>query len=269
MTRLAALAALLCLAQAGCAPKKDHPPPAANPCDGSSCVEPGPGGGGGAEGGVDAGGGDASADAPAGVSVSGSVVLLTGDDFATAAPFGESATVAFEAPGGLWVQGNYNGSSFALDGVVEGPGVWSIVTPKSSSGALPTLQPADTTKPPLELAVVPTTTIDTIYAFLSVPAQREPGAAHVVLRFLNAKTGFPVTGVTVSHQGEPVAYDTGGSWSDTAPGSGVAGYAVVANVASAKGPNKQSFKFTAPTASAGVYILVQPDSVTLADVLVD
>lgn len=267
MTRSIALAGLLSLAAAGCSPKDDRPANANIDCDAGKCFDPGPGGGGGAEGGVDAGpleGGDA----PAGVSVSGSVVLLTGDDFLTSVPYGELATVRLDGASGIPVEGAYNGATFTVDGAAEGQGIWATVTPKASS-VLPTLQPADTTAPPLELYVVPASTIDTIYAFLSIPAQREPGAAHVVLRFLNAQTGVPVTGVTVSHKGEPVAYDTGGSWSDTAPGTGVGGYAVVANVTSAKVANKQIFQINAPSASSGIDILVQPDSVTLADVLVD
>ena len=267
MARFVALAALLCLGSSACSPKDDRPANAHITCDSGKCIDPGPGGGGGAEGGVEAGA-EASGDAPTGVSVSGSVVLLTGDDFLTAVPYAEQASVRMEGAAGLPVEGAYNGATFSLDGVAEGQGIWATVTPKAAA-VLPTLQPADTTASPLELALVPASTIDTIYSFLSVPVQREAGAAHVVLRFLNAKTGVPVTGVTVSHKGEAVAYDTGGSWSDTAPGTGVGGYAVVVNVTSAKAPNKQSFQFNAPSASAGVYLLVQPDSVTLADVLVD
>jgi hypothetical protein len=269
MTRFAALAAVLSLTWTACSPKDDHPANAPAKCDSGKCIDPGVVGGGGKDGGggeasVEGGGGDA----PTGVTVSGSVVLLTGDDFYTATPFGDPASVRIEGASGLPVEGPYDGLTFSLDGVAAGQGIWATVTPKGIA-ALPTLQPTDTTATPLELAVVPGTTIDAIYAFLTVPVQREPGAAHVVLRFLNSKTGVPVTGVKVTHKTDVVAYDTGGSWSDTAVGTGVGGYAVVVNVTSAKVPNKQNFQFDAPTASAGVYVLVQPDSVTLADVLVD
>lgn len=271
MTRYAALASVLLLGGLSCSSKDSHPANAKLNCDGGKCIDPGPSGGGGKDGGTEGGGGDdAGADAPTGVSVSGTVVQLTGDDFATSIPFGEQATVTLEGAAGINVTGDYTGSTFSVSGVAEGQGIWATVAPKSTSSAvLPTIQPTDTTSPPLELSVVPASTIDTIYTFISVPVQREPGMAHVVLRFLNAKSLFPVTGVTVTHKGEPVAYDTGGSWSDTAPGTGVNGYAVVANVTSAKVANKQIFQFSAPTASAGVYVLVAPDSVTIADVLVD
>ncbi|MBK7582325.1 MAG: hypothetical protein IPI67_19230 [Myxococcales bacterium] len=269
MTRFAALLVLIPLVTA-CSKNADHPESVSVQCDGGKCVGPGPGGGGGAkgDGGLEAGSNDATVDAPTGVDVTGSVVLLTGDDFLTAVPFAEQASVGFEGADGAPVEGSYSGASFVVAGVAEGQGVWATVTPNNLA-TLPTLQPTDTTQPPLELAVVPATTIDTIYGFLSVPEQRVKGAAHVVLRFVDAKTGVPVTGVTVTHKGEIVTYDTGGSWSDTAPGTGVGGYAVVVNVTSAKLPNKQNFQFNAGTSSGGVYVLLQPDSVTLADVLVN
>jgi hypothetical protein len=267
MARFVALAVLLALSAVGCQKERDRPASANLECDGSKCIGPGPGGGGGGKDGGAEGGIDSATDAPS-VTVSGSVVLLTGDDFYTGAPFGETATVAFEGADGLPVQGNYDGSTFSVPGAAIGSSVWATVAP-TSKAALPTIQPADTTASPLELAVVPGTTIDTIYTFLSTPVVRELGAAHVVIRFLNAKTGVPVTGVTVTHQNLSVAYDTGGSWSDTAPGTGVAGYAVVVNVPTAGSPSQKSFKFTAATAAGGVYLLTAPDSVTLADVLVD
>lgn len=262
---------LLVSAGSACSPKNDRPETASQACDSGGCAKPGPGGGGGGtsgDGGLDAAS-DASGDAAAGVTVTGSIVELTGDDFFNAVPFTAAATVSLEGAAGLAVEGTYNGSVFTVEGAKDGPGVWATVTPSKVGVVLPTLQPVDTSASPLELAVVPATTLDTIYAFLSIPVQREVGAAHVVVRFLNAKTGVPVTGVTVAHGTDVVAYDTGGSWSDTAPGTGVAGYAVVVNVSTGKTPNQQSFKFKAPTASAGVSLWVQPDSVTLADVLVN
>ena len=264
------LVGILSLVVAGlaCSPKNDRPDNANLACDSGNCVKPGPGGGGGGSAGDAGVGSDVEIDALGGVSVTGSIVELTGDDFYNAIPFTGQATVGFEGAAGLPVEGAYSGSSFIVHGAAAGPGVWATVTPKPT-GILPTIQPADTSAASLELVVVPATTIDTIYAFLSVPEQREIGAAHVVVRFLNAKTGVPIMGVTVSHGADIVSYDTGGSWSDTAPGSGAGGYAVIVNVSTAKTPNQQTFKFNAPTASAGISLLVQPDSVTLADVLVD
>lgn len=262
---------VLALLGLGCSAKRDRPDTIAQDCDGGSCIKPGNGGGGGGtsgDGGLDAAS-DAPGDAPAGVTVTGTVVELTGDDFFNAVPYSASATIEIDGATGIPVAGTYNGSTFKLDGVKDGPGVWATVTPSKVGAILPTLQPVDTSASPVELALVPAATLDTIYAFLSIPVQREVGAAHVVVRFLDAKTGVPVTGVTVTHGTDVVAYDTGGSWSDTAPGTGVAGYAVVVNVSTGKTPNQQSFKFKAATASAAVSLWVQPDSVTLADVLVN
>ncbi|MFO0569318.1 MAG: hypothetical protein U0263_26910 [Polyangiaceae bacterium] len=265
MVRRILLSSLFVLAAVGCEQKEDHPGAAVITCEGGKCVSPGPGGGGGGKDGGGDAGSDASVDAPEGVTVTGSVVELTSDDFSTAQPYAASATIQLEGANGIPVEGPYTGTTFSVSNVAFGQGVWATVTPQASI-ILPTIQPTDTTVSPVELAVVPAATIDLIYNLLSVPTERTPKAAHVVIRFVDGKTGVPVSGVSVTHKTDVVAYDTGGSWSDTASGTGVEGTAVIANVASVAVPNKQSFDYVAPGASGGVFLLVAQDSVTIATV---
>jgi hypothetical protein len=268
MSRLTALCLLIPVAWSAavaCASKHDRPANAQLNCEAGNCTPPPSGGG---VGGKDGGTSDAPVDAPGGVVVAGSVKLITSDDFATAVPFPDPAKVEMEGATGLTVEGTYDGTAFSVSGVLSSPVVWATVTP-SVATAMPTIQPAATdTGGDIELHVVQPSVIDTVYSLLTIPVTREVGAAHVVIRFLDATSGNPVTDIAVSHAGEVVAYDDGGSWSDVATGTGAAGYAVVVNVAPGAGPSKQKFVFTSGTLSGGVDLLVEPDAVTLADVLV-
>lgn len=273
MARLRSFGLALLLAAAcpvlavGCGQEeRAHPANANLNCDGGACVTPPPVGGGGSSG-SDGGGSDATADGPGTTSVAGTVVELTGDDFVASIPFTTPSTVSFEGPTGVPVDGSYDGSTFSVTGALVGAAVWAKVTP-STAAAMPTVQVADTESgQSLALAVIPGTTLDLVYALLSVPQTREAGRAHVVLRFIDS-TGAPVSGVSVAHGTDVVAYDSGGGWSDLALGSGPLGLAVVANVVTGSSSTKQLFQVTAASGTAGVELSLDPDSVTLADVVV-
>jgi hypothetical protein len=143
------------------------------------------------------------------------------------------------------------------------------VTPTAIGAYLPLLQPLDSEQSAdLSLYIVPASTIDLIYGLLSVPVVREVGRAHVVLRFLDAQSGDPIEGVTVSHIGETVAYDTGGSWSDVQLGTGSLGYAVLVNAPAQSNLSKQKVSFDTGSVSGSVDIAMQSDVVTLADVAI-
>jgi len=259
------VSAILALA---CGQDPDHPANIAVNCADGGCGGPPPKGGGGTKDGSTTDTGTEGGDADVGVSQGGTIVELTGDDFVTSIPFATAATVRFEGASGLPVEGPYDGSAFAVDGVKYGVSVWATVTP-STAVALPTVQPTDTTGGQgIELAVVPGTTIDLIYSLLSIPQQREAGAAHVVLRFVDATSGAAVAGVSVSHGTNVVAYTAGGTWSDIVQVTDAFGYAVVVNVATGSGPTKQTFQFSSATDSGGLELQVEPNSVTIADVLV-
>ena len=118
------------------------------------------------------------------------------------------------------------------------------------------------------LYLIPASTIDLIYGLLSFPVAREVGRAHVVLRFVDATTGDPIEGVTVSHVGETVSYDTGGSWSDVQTGTGSLGYAVLVNAPAQSNRTKQKVSFDTGTVSGSLDIAMQSDAITLADIAI-
>jgi hypothetical protein len=264
------IAFLACALALGCS---DHKNPKSDlACGETGCLK-GPPIGGGGESGSDAGLGDGSIgdatfDAAEGVTATGSVTQFQADDFASTIPFGDPATIRFEGASGVPVEGSYNGSTFNVSGALPSAATWATVIPATTNTALPTIEPVNTaSKLPLELHVIPPSTIDLIYNFLSIPEARDPGHAHVVLHFVDKTTLDPVIGVTVTHAGEAVAYDSAGNWSDVEPGTGEAGYAVVVNVATTTVPAKQIFKYSSAVASGGVEILVAADSVTIAQVV--
>ncbi len=167
-----------------------------------------------------------------GTTLTGDVLALTSEDFESGAPYGDAATISADAVSGGTIEASYDGTSFTLQGVLPSAELWVTVTPATVVGAfLPVLQPlsSEQSLSDLTLFVVPASTIDLIYGLLSVPVAREAGRAHVVLRFLDAQTGDRLEGVTVSHVGETVSYDAGGSWSDVQLGTGSLGYAVLVN----------------------------------------
>ncbi len=201
----------------------------------------------------------------ASVSLAGSVSLLASDDFVTAQPFSGTADITAEAPGGGDASATYNGQGFSIDGVRVGPSVWFSVTPTSNTGdALPTLEPWDTTSTgPVALRLVRSSVIDQIFNVVTVPPQRDATRGQVVLHFVDA-SGNALGGVGITQSpGTGVIYDAGGTWSDTAAGTGATGFAIVVNAV----PGYRQ-RIDLDTGSKLVYIQVQvaPGSVTLTDV---
>ncbi len=256
------------LGAAGCAKNTDHPPRLDGGCSDaaySSCNRPPPHGStppieAGPEGSVpEAGTSDA------GVSLSGSVDLLSSDDFVTAQPFTGNADIVAEAPGGGDAKASYNGQSFSITDALLGPSVWFSITPTSNVGdALPTLEPWDTTTTgPAVLRLVRASVIDQIYSVVTLPPQRDSTRGQVVLHFVD-QNGNASSGVAVTQSpGDSVIYDGAGTWTDVATSTGTAGFAIVVNCV----PGFRQ-RIDLGTGSKLVYIEVQvaAGSVTLTDV---
>lgn len=259
---------VLALGAAGCAKKPDHPPRLETTCDDasfSSCSGNPPHSSTPAhEAGADGAPFEAST-SDAGVSLGGSVYLLSSDDFATAQAFTGTAQIRAEAAGGGDTSASYNGQSFSIDDVLVGPSVWFSVTPTSNTGdALPTVEPWDTTSAgSVALRLVRGSVIDQIFNVVTVPPQRDATRGQVVLHFVDSSgNGLPGVGITQS-PGDSVIYDAGGTWTDTAAGTGAAGFAVVVNAV----PGFRQ-RIDLDTGSKLVYIEVQvaAGAVTLTDV---
>lgn len=246
-----------------CQKEEDHPANLGNCDSATDCTKPPVKGGGGGDSGLTDG---AVTDAP-GSSISGSILVLTDDDFSTGIPLPGTGTVSVEGESGLAVVGNYNGEAYSVSGVKIDATVWATVEPQPADG-LPTAQPLNTTSTnQFDLVAVQDGTLELIYGILTAPTTRELGTAQIVLRFID-QTGAPISGITVAHQNEIIAYDSSGSWLDDGLGTGEQGFAIVANVVPAATATKQTFSFTVGSVTSGVELWVEADTVTIADVLV-
>lgn len=183
------------------------------------------------EAGPDGSASDAAGDAS--IALSGSVLVFQDASFALSVPFAAPAQVVAQGANGASVSGDYDGSDpFQISGVLKAASVWMTVTPTTSaSDALPTLQPVDTAgSSVIQLYLVRSSALDSIYSVLTQPVTRQAGASQFVLRFEDASAQTPVANVAVTQQpGGTVLYDSGGTWSDTATGTGQLGMAIVAN----------------------------------------
>ncbi len=255
----------ICLALFGCQEEKDRAAPLGScpPTDPNCAITPIGGGGGNA--GNDAGVGGGSAGDVA--TLTGSIIGVTSDDFVSGTAFIETATLEADAPGSGSVTTKYDGNSYTLKDVVAGPEVWVGVTPDSGSAFLPTLQPVNTQViANADLVVVAASVVDEVYALLTLPEARSDSRAHVVVRFLDASTLTPLSGVVVTHQGETIAYDATGSWSDLTGQTGNAGYAIIVNAQTQTFTSKQKVAFTVGTVQGSVDLAMRAGALTIADV---
>lgn len=265
------LVSAVALGAAGCAKKLDNPPRLNDGCSDAAynnCNHPPPSGStppveAGPDGAIPEAGPIDAGDA--GVSLAGSLALLSSDDFVTAQPFTGTADITAEAPGGGTASATYNGQSFNIDGVLVGPSVWFSVTPTGNAGdALPTLEPWDTTSAgSVVLRLVRSSVIDQIFNVVTLPPQRDASRGQVVLHFVD-QSGKAVSGVSITQsQSAGVIYDAGGTWSDTAASTGTAGFAIVVNAF----PGFRQ-RIDLDTGAKLVYIEVQvaAGTVTLTDV---
>lgn len=258
-----------CLLLSACQKEAERAQPLGNcpPKDPNCAIVP-PGGGGG-NGGADAGTAGSSGNAGQVGTLTGGIIGVTSDDFVSGVAFVETAKVEADPPGSVAVQGTYDGNSYSLQNLSVGPDVWIGVTPDQGSAFLPTLQPVNTAlTSTADLVVVAANVIDEVYGILTLPEARQPDRAHVVVRFLDAKTLAPVSGVVVTHQGENIAYDAGGTWSDITGETGAAGYAVIVNALSQSFTSKQKLTFQAVGVQGSVDLAMRAGAVTLADVAI-
>lgn len=247
----------------GCQKEEDHPGNLTSCESSTNCSKPPIHGGGNGDSGITDG---AISDAP-GSAISGTILVLTDDDFTTGIPLPGLATVSVEGESGLSVTGNYNGAEYGVSGVKIGSPVWAKVVPQPADG-LPTAQPLNTlSADTFELVTVQGSTLDLVYNVLPTVLTRDPATAQIVLRFVDDQ-GAPIPGVLVEHQGEVVVYDAGGTWTDDALGTGDQGFAIVANVAAGSAPTKQTFSFTLNSVTSGAELWVEAGTVTITDVAV-
>lgn len=244
----------------------DHPPGADLKCQAdANCVKPPPSGvtpdsGGPTDGGT---AGDAGT-----TTVEGTVAIFTADDFVTATAFADTATIEMESATLAPISTGYDGVSFSLAGVRVATDVWATVFP-SASDALTTVQLVDTTQAaPVQLFLVPESILQVIYGVLTNPTVPAAGSAQVVLRFVDATSGDPVSGVSVSHAAETIAYDANGTYSDDVFETGQSGIAILVNVPALQTAVKSAVQVDDGSSVGAVDVLMRADAVTLVDIAV-
>ena len=212
---------------------------------------------------------------PRSVDISGEIFVVDPNSFAidTGRPFADGATVEMIlASDGSLVAQSTSRSRFSINGVMGDTLSYVGVFPDSGLDALPTLQWIDTlASGDVGVGVVRASTLDLIYGVVSLPENRNPDAAQVVLRFLVESTGLGLSGVEVFPPfGAKAIYDQGGGWTDGMVGSGSRGLAILRNFAAVGlGPKEVTIPFSLDgTTRESVTVTVGAGLVTCFDVRV-
>lgn len=255
-----ALRLALALALVGCGQKADHPAFAPS-CDVGECTPPIPGGSsGGNEGGADSGGGEELA------TVAGDILTYSTDSFDTGTALTTGATVTADGENGSRVSGNYDGTSFQLEGVLRTAGNWFLVVPVST-GLLPTLTPVETrsTTGSVRAGLAQTVTVDGIFALMGT--ERAEERAQVVLHVVNAQGGS-VAGVLAEVTAERIGYRTSGSWLANEEGTDSSGLIFLGNVQAGTALTMTDVTFSG-RATGRAQVALQAGAVTVATIVVN
>lgn len=248
----------LAMALSACGQEVDHPDFAPS-CDARECSPPvSSTNGSGNEGGRD------SSSEELGV-FSGDVVTFSTDFFDVGKVLTTGATVSAEGQSGSRVRGNYDGTSFELEGVLKTAGNWFLVEPVSA-GLLPTLTLQDTrsiTSDPLSPGLAQSLTVDGVFALMG--AERSEERAQVVLRVVNAQ-GVTVSGVQAEATAERIGYRAAGSWLASGEGTDDTGLIFLGNVQVASSLTDLDVVLSG-SASGRARVAVQPGAVTVATVI--
>jgi hypothetical protein len=259
--------AALVLALSACQ-DPDHPAPLDCPPERAPCGGPLPGTGQGHVPDRDAGTGDAQAP-DAGVSLTGTIEVLP-DTFEPlqAVAYSGSGRVEAEGAGASLVSGPIALGQYALDGVRIGFPVWAAAIPEGAEDVSPTLQGIDTTRGApsgsvAELLLVRPSSIDLALSVLTLPAERLPDRAHLIVRFVSS-AGAPIEGVTLlPRAGETLAYDTGQGFIDDDLGTGPRGLALLANIEALEYPGSDHVRALGGSASGEVELRLAAGAVTV------
>ena len=199
-----------------------------------------PGGGvghGGSGGDTSAGGGGTGGSGGSGgksVDVSGNVVRFTTATFDATVPHTNLTTVSAVDVNGDMITVDTNNGAFEMKSVAKGD-QWVLVTDTSGGAAgifsTYSAQPMDGMSL-LEVPVIPITALDDVAIQVDVPTFT-PGAAQMVILFLDDASGQPVEGVTIGAlAGAKYGFDIGGqgAYTTNPQQTGPLGTAVLFNV---------------------------------------
>lgn len=249
----------LVLACAGCSQEVDHPDFVPT-CEPGECLGPAPGGGISNNGGADSGGTEEVG------TFTGSVRTYADDFFDAGTALTTPATVSAIGEQGSRVRGDYDGSSFQLDGVLKAAGNWFLVEP-IGAGLLPTLTPVDTRVITTDLpaiGVVQSLTIDGVFALMGT--ERSTERAQIALRVVDAQ-GASIAGALAEVTAERIAYRTAGTWVANEEGTDDSGLIFLGNVAVGSALTTTTVVLSG-RATGRAQVALQAGAVTVATVVV-
>lgn len=246
-----------CLLLGACSEDADRPPTEPT-CSGPDCAVP-PGGRAPATGGTD---GAAGAPGDERLSLTGSVIQYTEDQFVQVASFAAPGTIQVLEPSGGVALGDFSGGSFVVPDVEAAPALWTLAEPASSALHFATWTLIDTRPAELTLPVVARSVMDDILNVLTVPAVPLAGTAQVVLRIV-APNGMGREGVIVAAPAaQLVVYAAAGTWSETEPTTDATGFVVLANVAASGVPGNDMQVALGGAATGQYTVRVANDALT-------
>jgi hypothetical protein len=145
-------------------------------------------------------------DAGPGNHVSGVVLNLNSSTFDSVEPYTKPATVSADGPSGNVVVGDYDGTSFTLDGVAGG-GPWYFVQPKDPSDPV---YPTFTHQVPTSGKVTPKVLDKQGLAAIGLAAGLVPSPLRAQIVFRVTDGNLPLSGVSAAVEGaDAVLYDVG------------------------------------------------------------
>lgn len=271
------LTAALLAATASCQPDEERPPPPP-PCTGSQCVPPGgwppsksSGGslnGEGGQGGEDAGG-TANGGTSATGELTGTVREFVDLYLQNSVLFTGTATLSAQAAGGGLVNTRWNGvDPFQLSGLVPEGLTWVHATPERNQGVLATMHPVEVRSLQQDLGLVRADNLDLVFLLLTVPSERLPGRAQLVLVFADPSSPLGgQQGVRVAlPEAEFISYAVQGTWSELETQTENTGLVVLGNIAAPAFPGSTRRVALGGTRSGSIDVRLAADTVSLVEV---
>lgn len=260
--------ALAALFFSACQPEDDHPPPALGCPPEEDCSTPPPMTGGGS--GSGGSGGSAGSAGTAGSAVlEGNLVEFLDDDFRDGVPFSDPATVEAEGASGGVVSASWTGSSpFELASFRVSEPIWVSARPLNTLALLRTVNAVEPGTDLATLGLVRADTLDFILQLLTVPAERTPGAGHVVVRVTPSPGALEgVAGVTLAlPDAESIAYAVQGTWSDAETGTDSTGLIVLTNISAPAFPGRTRTATLGGAVRGSVGVRIAADAVTVLEI---
>lgn len=245
----------------GCSAESDRPPSRPS-CTADECGVP-PGSGISASGGGTGSGGQGGSSGDELVTLTGSILQHTEDQFLQPSSFTGPGLLEAFGPNGSLREGTFVDGTFTLPDVRASQSLWVLARPASEALHFPTWTFVNASSDvQVSVPVVLRSVIEEIMNAITVPAVPLQGTAQVVLRVLDANRA-PLEGVTVAAPAaQLVIYGALGTWSETEVGTDPTGLVVLGNVSASAVPGNE-LEITLGGAGSGSFVLrVANDTLT-------